>query len=338
MWNHSEDPFQAAFDVCPPLSSEVVESLSRIVQVLKEEPDNVANRLREEIQGNPPFLETVLQIVGLTRNKILQDLRGIVGASSVKIPTKVTLIVRSDEVWQIAGPYLIRRLQSVLSNLTEFDNNSLQVIFNSLSQATWPGWIRQERAKRQGHEAEHRLALLFESLGIAFEPQEKAINPLCRDIQIDGESYDLVVPTAMSPLLCFKSTVHSANIGQYGESKDDLEIRNARISLQKLTPSPKLMAMIDGVGFRSNRAGLDGVLKNADEFCQFKTIWKAAVVAANAVGVKILVCLADPSAHQPFLDRFAETVQLASYDFNSQNLVPAGEANVKLLSSVESPD
>jgi len=53
------------------------------------------------------------------------------------------------------------------------------------------------------------------------------------------------------------------------------------------------MAFIDGVGFHSNRAGLEGVLKNSDEFCQFKTIWKVAMIAAAKATLPIEVALSD---------------------------------------------
>lgn len=78
-----------------------------------------------------------------------------------------------------------------------------------------------------GHEAEFRLARLLQDCNVSFVPLEKASNPLCRDETIDGVSYDLVVPSAQDARLRVKSTVHTANIGQYGESKDALEIREA---------------------------------------------------------------------------------------------------------------
>jgi hypothetical protein len=157
-----------------------------------------------------------------------------------------------------------------------------------LNQATWSGYIRQERAKRSGHEAEYRLATLMASLRIPFTPSEKAENPLCRDVQLNGISFDLVIPDDRVPALVFKATVHTANIGQYGESKDHLEIDEARRWLDELSPErrPLLMAFIDGVGFRSNSAGLNGVLTKSDEFCQFRTIWKAVVVAGAKSGIK----------------------------------------------------
>lgn len=96
-------------------------------------------------------------------------------------------------------------------------------------------------------------------------------------------SFDIVVPNIENPTVCIKSTVHTSNIGQYGESKDHLEVAEARrmIDALPIASRPTLVGFIDGIGFESNSAGLNGVLEKADEFCQFKTIWKLAVISAQ---------------------------------------------------------
>ena len=184
----------------------------------------------------------------------------------------------------------------------------------ALNQATWSGWIRQERAKRQGHEAEYRLAVLFSALDFPFAPKEKAENPLTKDAQVNGISHDLVVPNMDAPLVCVKSTVHTSNIGQYGESKDALEISEASDTLRSNFPqnTPTLVAMIDGIGFRSNRAGLNGVLSNSQEFCQFRTLWKAAAIAASRLGIEITVKLPGEhiESHRAFLERCGQSVNI----------------------------
>jgi hypothetical protein len=208
-------------------------------------------------------------------------------------------------------------------------------VFQALNQSTWPGYVRQERAKRSGHEAEFRLATLFSSLKIPFVPEEKAENPLCRDAQIGGISFDIVVPDLRAPKIVFKATVHTANIGQYGESKDHLEIDEARRWLDTLPGAerPLLVALIDGVGFRSNSAGLNGVLLKSDEFCQFRTIWKAAILAARATRRALDVYLpADAlKRHAGFIDRYRFSDH--SHDKeglgNVLGLIEAGEAFIR---------
>ncbi len=99
--------------------------------------------------------------------------------------------------------------------------------FEALNQATYPGWIRQQWAKLSGHEAEYRLAVLLDECGFPFEPQEKKDNPLCQDATVFNVSFDVVVPNAREPRMCVKATVHTSNIGQFGESKDALEMSEA---------------------------------------------------------------------------------------------------------------
>lgn len=237
------------------------------------------------IVGAPGKLLLLLQICGLTRSKIITDLN-VTAAKQippVRFPQdyKGLAAARNHGAWTVAGPYLAIRLRRVLSPLSD---KHFPEVAESLSQATHPGFIRQERAKRSGHEGEYRLATLLAGCSIPFEPFEKADNPLCRDALIRGESFDIVVPSIAAPRVCFKATVHTSNIGQFGESKDHLEISDARRMLNESYDDdarPLLFALVDGIGFMSNRAGLNGVLSKADEFCQYSTLWKAAVVCAS---------------------------------------------------------
>ena len=75
--------------------------------------------------------------------------------------------------------------------------------------------------------------MLLKNCGLPFQPVEKAENPLCPDKTIHKVSFDLVVPLEDAPVMVVKSTVHTSNIGQYGESKDDLEVREARKMLEE---------------------------------------------------------------------------------------------------------
>lgn len=289
LWDHAADPFQASFDERRELSPKEISFLTSIHKAILISDDATAvSELRKAILKEAKIFSLVLQIVGLTRNKILSDLRASTAAATqgLSIPSSFQGIPASS-AWVLAGPYLLKRLRQVLAILDP-EKPTIGQCLEALNQSTWSGYIRQERAKRSGHEAEYRLATLLSSLGITFEPKEKAENPLCRDAQVSNISFDIVIPNEANPLVVFKSTVHTANIGQYGESKDHLEVEEARRWLDSLpkTTRPLLLALIDGVGFRSNSAGLNGVLMKSDEFCQFRTIWKAVVVAGSCVKSK----------------------------------------------------
>lgn len=186
-----------------------------------------------------------------------------------------------------------------------------------------------------GHEAEYRLACLLKDCDLSFAPVEKAENPLCRDVIIDGMSYDLVSPSEESALMRVVATVHTANIGQYGESKDDLEIRKAIDAMQRAGDRDQvtLVAFIDGVGFESNTAGLTGVLTNADEFCQFRTIWKAAAIAACKVGRSTRVAIPNDqhARFAEFCDRYnVELISRADLPDAPDDWVEAGDGFIQV--------
>jgi hypothetical protein len=217
-----------------------------------------------------------------------------------------------DRTWTYAGLYLAKKLRRVLY-LNPAVPESFRT-FEALNQATWPGYVRQERAKRSGHEAEYRIATLLAACQIPFVPIEKADNPLCRDAMLNGVSFDIIVPSIECPGVCVKSTVHTSNIGQYGESKDALEVDEARRMISQLPKGkrPLLVGFIDGVGFESNSAGLDGVLDGVDEFCQFSTIWKLVVLGAAATGKTCSLFLSadDRKTFSSFLANHAAAVTL----------------------------
>jgi hypothetical protein len=206
-------------------------------------------------------------------------------------------------------------------------------MLQGLNQATWPGYIRQERAKRSGHEAEYRIATLLLRLGIPFAPEEKADNPLCRDAMWREISFDIVVPNIQQPTVCIKSTVHTSNIGQYGESKDHLEVDEARRMIDRLPAAsrPTLVGFIDGIGFESNSAGLNGVLEKVDEFCQFSTIWKLGVICAKRTNKRARLHLeaSDMDKHASFLARYSDVVTFESLPFPEG--IEAGRGLIKVL-------
>lgn len=335
VWNHASDEFQASFDDRRSLTEDELLFLSATKDAL-ESPKPLNHLLvdlrKKFIETDGKLLELMLQLCGLTRNKVLQDLKGTVGSNRAGMSfTNYKSLYSNDMTWQLAGPYLIKKISKVF-----LAGNKLKVDlqkFEALNQATWAGYIRQERAKRSGHEAESRMANLLLELGIPFSPKEKADNPMCRDIQINDVSFDIVVPDAAAPRVCVKSTVHTANIGQYGESKDHLEMDEARRMIDTMPENkrPLLIAFIDGVGFESNRAGLHGVLEKSDYFVQFKTIWKLVIISAAALGK---ICEIDlpsdvKSKHEKFLSEFSKSIVFKSLalDVNSKQ---AGEAQVKI--------
>jgi len=318
VWNHASDAFQLSFDEKRPLNKEEQAFLAELGKAIREDlPDNnFAVLLRSHLRKNDgKLLEVILQLTGLTRNKILQDLKAGAGEHRSKLRvSNHRSVIADDNTWRFAAPYLIHSIRRVLSPIYIETNSGASAALESLNQATWPGYIRQERAKKSGHEAEGRIAILLTKCGIPFEPRQKADNPMCKDAQIHSVSFDIVVPDLSKPALCVKATVHTANIGQYGESKDALEVDEARrmIDREFRKNKPVLLAFIDGVGFESNRAGLVGVLEKADEFCQFRTLWKLVVVAAFGLGLKckLLLVKKDILAHNAFLTRYAAAIMM----------------------------
>jgi hypothetical protein len=336
-WDHTVDPFQAQFDARRPLAPEELVALVEITEALRKRRNDafIADLLRRlaqqaEKRGND-LMAVLLQLVGSTRNKILTDLRPRALAGGFSVPSSYRGLIRDDRAWAYAGPYLAMRVRTVFTPLLD---ESLEGAIEALNQATYPGYIRQQRAKLQGHEAEYRLATLLAACAIPFEPVEKAENPLCRDAQVHGISFDVVVPKASEPRVCVKATVHTSNIGQYGESKDHLEVDEARIVLEREFGSrrPIVLVLIDGVGFRSNRAGLDGVLLKADEFCQFKTIWKAVVICGSAMGMRIPLELPEVERkfHRNFLHAHRyEDLVVPEGTLDPAHVVIAGDAKVQ---------
>lgn len=335
VWDHTADAFQMEFDVRRPLDADELAMLAEVCEALGRgcDDDEIAELIHELVDGDRDMLLVLMQQAGLTRNKILTDLKARRAELGIRVPADPGGLLSNSAAWAAAGPYLAARLREVLEPLATLDDPG--VGFEAVNQATWPHWIRQERAKRQGHEAEYRVAVMLDALGIPFVPEEKSENPLCRDAQIDGISYDLVVPDLDEPVMVLKSTVQTSNIGQFGESKAHLEVTQAADSLENTyDEAPMLVALVDGVGFHSNTAGLHGVLESVDHFCQFKTIWKAAVIAAVPQEIALNLALSEASirAHDEFLEEYGDgiTVHTATDGLRrrlpAMHVVDAGEA------------
>ena len=202
VWNHADDAFQQDFDLRRPLNEKELEALHAVAAAVcaGSDDEDLGEVIGALLNEDPTLMLTFLQTVGLTRTKIVTDLRAALATTGVPVPGDPKRLHRAKNVWPSAVEYLATRLRRVLQPLCRAGDIA-DSVFEALNQATYPGWIRQERAKRQGHEAEFRLANVFASCGIPFEPAEKADNPLCRDATLDGISFDLVLPDTNRPLV-----------------------------------------------------------------------------------------------------------------------------------------
>ncbi|MCC6223817.1 MAG: hypothetical protein IT201_10065 [Thermoleophilia bacterium] len=341
LWDHSQDEFQKEFDVRRPLTDSEASAIRRLAEALADGKDDadLAEIVKAQAHVHPEVLLIILQAVGLTRNKIKTDLKASREAVGLRFPSKLERLPAS-QFWPLAGPYIAERIRRVLGPLT-VGGNADERAFEALNQATHPGWIRQQRAKLQGHEAEYRIAVMLDECGVPFVPAAKKDNPRCPDATINEISFDLVVPSIEAPVVCVKSTVHTSVPGQYGDAKDVPELLEARAMLDGAFGSsrPTLLAMIDGVGLRLVPGLLDRLLGAADEFCQFETLWKAAVVAAGRLGRHLRLGLESEhiARHEKFIERHAAavTVEPLTDDFRApleDELPPvrAGEAFIRM--------
>ncbi len=281
VWNHTEDDFYSSFDHPPVRSRRVIEKVKVLIENIGSPNDKLIGLLTQLVSHeNKPdieFFSFIIQIAGYTRNKLLVDLE----ARGYKRPGTFESLIggkkfKPHSSWEAAAAMLIARLVPILKNLSSHD---ILLRLTALDLATYPGFIRQQRAKHIGHYAEQRLAELLDRLGIPFVPREKKANPLARDVTLKGESFDLVIPNESNPMIAVKATVHTANTGQYGESKDKLEIKEAKAALEGT--GVILVALADGVGFRSNADALRGLFEYSDEVVQFATLWKVPAMAVN---------------------------------------------------------
>lgn len=342
VWNHIDDPFFKSFKHPKELTLEQRKTLKQIVRILVEGNDRIAcDKIYQILKTSDPnarLIPLILQLVGSTRNKILTDLRALLRGTGIVIPQKPEGLAKNHDLLRHAEKYMsdeLRRVFATLITKNRFvDDDTLDVILDILNQSTWPGYMRQEQAKRSGHYAESRIAESLDLLGVPFEPQSKIHQPMSGDVQFKGVSYDMVIPSIDKPLICIKSTVHTSNIGQYGESKDALEMEEARVSLDKPQQSggsnpaniPILVAFVDGVGFKSNKGGLAGVFDSADEFVQFDTMWKLHVLAAHVLGHHIDLWIPDSPKHKVFLDRYDQCISVLSQ--RCEGMWQAGEGAI----------
>src|SRR5689334_9124822 len=112
VWNHSIDPFQTQFDDRRPLSGSEVTRLAKVGQIVRTHDDApAATAIRPLLVADSELFALLLQLVGLTRNKILQDLKAAqrAGAINCAIPSSFERLPHTT-AWKEAGPYLVTRL------------------------------------------------------------------------------------------------------------------------------------------------------------------------------------------------------------------------------------
>lgn len=338
VWDHTGDVFLRSFQEPRAISTDENALLAEMLRVLRTHDDQAAcDRLYRLLADQDPknsIIPRILQLVGSTRNQILTDLRATLSRTDARVPSRPQDLHKNDDLLRRGEQYIAAEMRRVfapvLDKSCELDDGALRVLFETLNRATWPGFKRQERAKMTGHYAEFRIASMLADLGISFEPASKLENRPSQDVVFEGMSYDIVVPDSKKPRICIKATTHTSNIGQYGESKDALEIKYAKSSISALDPArrPILVSFIDGVGLRSNRRGLRTVLGEADEFFQFASMWKLPVMAAYKLGLEARLWLPDAEDHAPFLDRYSGAVRMQD---SATGLAEAGEGAVLVV-------
>ena len=313
VWDHTKDQFLLNFDEPNVIAQKYIDTLSSLVKKTNSN-DEFLEGLKSAIDNDEDFLNLVIQLSGLTRNKIITDMKSM----NVKFNLSPNNVTKN---WNIVGEYIGTRFNRIIRPLI---NGDFQKALESLNYATWPGYIRQQKAKLMGHEAERRIAILLDNLGIKFDPQIKTTQPMSGDINFHGASVDLAVPSRNNPKVVIISTVHTSNIGQYGESKDKSEAVALREIIDKLEGvKPLLVLMIDGVGLHSNIAGLKGSLDACDEFVQFETLWKLPVILKKVMPENT----SDFNLYLPSDDRVYFEPFLRTFNFPTQFLLETPPTN-----------
>ena len=128
IWNHSEDAFQQSFDIRRPLNADEISALDRVRDCLHQEmsDDVIVSEIEKILKVEPELIYPIMQIVGLTRNKIVQDLKATFANSGIVVPSSPTKLHTKQAVWNLAGPYLFKRLRTVLSPISSLDQGLFQ--------------------------------------------------------------------------------------------------------------------------------------------------------------------------------------------------------------------
>ena len=283
VWDHTADPFVIGYEARAPLTDAEMEWLRQVYQYCRADVEIAVPSLKELLESNGTSLTALLlQLSGLTRNKIISDLKASLGEGAA--PKSYKQLHKFDS----GVRYLVRRLKRVFEPLyrsgIESDADTLRGVFEALSQATYPGYIRQERAKRQGHMGEQRLAELYQS------PSQSSQKTAVDD-----------------PLLEVPPASRGNRVG-------------ARLGSPREAGGTCRRGAIHELWTRDwyNAEGLQTVLTTADEFVQFKTLWKFAVVVAHAINRVLLV------QDHPELENFAEFLSRYQGAYEIREQLPSG--------------
>ncbi len=195
---------------------------------------------------------------------------------------------------EIITKHLIdRQLLDILELFKKLQQSEIETIVEKL---ILPKEIQQAEAKRRGHGAEHRVAVLLYQLGISSIPSDRFFNPMSsNDPNVDIDtfeiikrlkgrtySFDLIVETHLhKPLAFLQSLIHTSDPGQYGVNKSDETVqvkRELTKSNQKYNTQKQHWGLVDGVGFSENKKDtIDKMLLEFDCFIQLKSIYKAGL-------------------------------------------------------------
>ena len=182
VWDHTSDPFQMRFDVPERLTKGQISALQGLIRCVRggaTEKDLIAV-VQDAATQIPGLLDLLLQLAGLTRNKILTDLRA--AHPEARVPGSPRSLLRSG-AWPLAAEYLSRWLHPIL---TELGKGTMRGTLEALNLATHSSFVRQERAKRMGHEGEACLARALQRCGIAFEPAREGRESSVRRCKAQG--------------------------------------------------------------------------------------------------------------------------------------------------------
>jgi hypothetical protein len=205
---------------------------------------------------------------------------------------------------EIIAKYLIdRQLLSILELFKKLQQSEIETIIEKL---ILPKEIQQAEAKRRGHGAEHKVAILLYQLGVNFLPSDRNLNPMASNdpnVDIDtfeiiqkqkGKTYsfDLIVETHLhKPLAFLQGLIHTSDPGQYGVNKSDETVQVKRDlikSNQKYKTQKQHWGLVDGVGFSENKKDtIDKMLSEFDCFVQLKSIYKVGLQLHKLSLVKI---------------------------------------------------
>jgi hypothetical protein len=122
VWNHSEDPFQMQFDARRPLTKDELALLKNALSAVDATSSDVelGQKIFKLVNGTPENLALLLQLCGLTRNKIITDLKAVAASKKnlIGFPANYKALASSQTGWTLAGPYLALKLRRVFSPLT----------------------------------------------------------------------------------------------------------------------------------------------------------------------------------------------------------------------------